>query len=154
MRLTTFTDYSLRVLIFLGMHAGRRAAVGEIAAAYGISKNHLLKVILFLAEEGYVVTTRGKGGGVQLKLDPGRIRIGEIVRRSEADSVLVECFSPVVSDCRIQHACLLRAAFNKALQAFYAVLDTYTLADLLANPAQLKPLLQAEAKQARTGPRG
>jgi Rrf2 family nitric oxide-sensitive transcriptional repressor len=153
MRLTTFTDYSLRVLIFLGMHAGRRAAVGEIAAVYGISKNHLLKVILFLAEQDYVVTTRGKGGGVQLKLDPGRIRIGEVVRRSEADSVLVECFSPVVSDCRIQRACLLRAAFNKALQAFYAVLDTYTLADLLANPAQLEPLLQAEAKRAHTVPR-
>ena len=148
MRLTTFTDYSLRVLIFLGMCAGRRAAVGEIAATYGISKNHLLKVILFLAEQGYVVTTRGKGGGVQLKLDPGRIRIGEVVRRSETDSVLVECFAPVVSDCRIQRACLLRGAFQKALQAFYAVLDTYTLADLLANPAQLEPLLQMKPKQA------
>ena len=153
MRLTTFTDYSLRVLIFLGMRSGRRAAVGEIADAYGISKNHLLKVILFLAEQGYVATARGKGGGVQLKLDPGRIRIGEVVRRSEADSVLVECFAPLASDCRIQRACVLRAALQKALYAFYAVLDTYTLADLLANPTRLEPLLQMQPKPARAAPR-
>jgi Rrf2 family nitric oxide-sensitive transcriptional repressor len=141
MRLTTFTDYSLRVLIYLGTRNGRRAAVGEIADAYGISKNHLMKVILFLAAEGYVVTTRGKGGGVQLKIDPDRIRIGELVRKSEADSVLVECFSPGTSDCRIQGACTLRGAFHKAVQAFYAVLDTYTLADLIVNRAAVLRIL-------------
>jgi Rrf2 family nitric oxide-sensitive transcriptional repressor len=133
MRLMTFTDYSLRVLIYLGTHADQRASVGEIAQAYGISKNHLLKVILFLAAEGYVVTSRGKGGGVQLKTAPDRIRIGDVVRKSEAGSVLVECFSPDRSDCRIEGACLLRGALHKATQAFYAVLDTYTLADLTAN---------------------
>ncbi|MGD2112939.1 MAG: Rrf2 family transcriptional regulator [Gammaproteobacteria bacterium] len=151
MRLTTFTDYSLRVLIYLGTRSDRRAVVGEIAAAYGISKNHLLKVILFLAEQGYVVTTRGKGGGVQLQLDPGRIRIGDVVRRSEAGSVLVECFSPGTSDCRIERSCLLRGAFSKALQAFYAVLDTYTLADLLDNQPQLKSMLRTAAKPERAG---
>ena len=142
MRLTTFTDYSLRVLIYLGTHDRQRAAVGEIAEAYGISKNHLMKVILFLAEEGYVVTTRGRGGGVQLKLNPDRIRIGDVVRKSEADSVLVECFSPGDSECRIENACRLRSAFHKAAQAFYSVLDTYTLADLIGNRPTMVRLLR------------
>jgi len=140
-RLTTFTDYSLRVLIYLGTRDSQRAAVGEIADAYGISKNHLMKVILFLAEEGYVLTTRGRGGGVQLKLSPDRIRIGDVVRKSEAGSVLVECFSPEVSDCRIETACRLRSAFHKAVQAFYSVLDTYTLADLVVNRPTMMRLL-------------
>jgi len=142
MRLTTFTDYSLRVLIYLGTRNDKRAAVGDIAEAYGISKHHLMKVILFLAGEGYVLTTRGKGGGVELKLDPERIRIGDVVRKSEADSVLVECFARETSDCRIEQPCLLRGAFEKAVQAFYAVLDTYTLADLLENRSALVRLLR------------
>jgi Rrf2 family nitric oxide-sensitive transcriptional repressor len=146
MRLTTFTDYSLRVLIYLGVCNGRRAAIGDIAQAYGISKNHLTKVILFLSAEGYVVTTRGKGGGVGLNIDPDRLRIGELVRKSEADSVLVECFSQGPRDCRIARSCLLRGAFAKAVQAFYAVLDTYTLADLLVNRAALEPVLQLSSR--------
>jgi Rrf2 family nitric oxide-sensitive transcriptional repressor len=141
MRLTTFTDYTLRVLIYLGAHQ-QQASVGDIASAYGISKNHLMKVVLFLAAEGYVVTTRGKGGGVRLNLDPGRIRIGEVVRKSEAGSTLVECFSPSDSNCRIENTCRLRSAFYKGQQAFYAVLDTYTLADILANRSSLQRSLQ------------
>jgi Rrf2 family nitric oxide-sensitive transcriptional repressor len=149
MRLTTFTDYSLRVLIYLGTHSSRQAAVGEIALAYGISKNHLMKVILFLADEGYVVTARGKGGGVRLRLDPDRVRIGEVVRKSEADSVLVECYSPETSECRIERSCLLRGAFQKAVQAFYAVLDTYTLADLVVNHTTLESLLRRSSPRNR-----
>jgi len=149
MRLTTFTDYSLRVLIYLGTHSNQQAAVGEIALAYGISKNHLMKVILFLADEGYVVTARGKGGGVRLRLDPERIRIGDIVRKSEADSVLVECYSPETSECRIERSCLLRGAFQKAVQAFYAVLDTYTLADLVTNHTILESLLRKSSTRYR-----
>jgi Rrf2 family nitric oxide-sensitive transcriptional repressor len=100
-----------------------------------------MKVILFLVEEGYVATTRGRGGGVQLKLSPDRIRIGEVVRKSEAGTVLVECFSREASQCRIENACKLRSAFHKAVQAFYSVLDTYTLADLIVNrPAMLQLL--------------
>lgn len=141
MRLTTFTDYSLRVLIYLGTHNEQRAAVGEIALAYDISRNHLMKVILFLATEEYVVTTRGKGGGIELKVEPDRIRIGELVRQAEEGSALVECFSQE-SVCCIEPACLLRSAFHKAEQAFYAVLDTYTLADLIAKRVSLKRLLR------------
>ena len=149
MRLTTFTDYSLRVLIYLGTHDDGRAAVGDIADAYGISKHHLMKVILFLVDEGYVQTTRGKGGGVELKLDPERIRIGDVVRQAEVESVLVECFGRDTSNCRIQRPCLLRGAFEKALQAFYAVLDTYTLADLLDN----RPVLARALRISATGNR-
>jgi Rrf2 family nitric oxide-sensitive transcriptional repressor len=145
MRLTTFTDYSLRVLIYLGTRNDERTAVGDIAEAYGISKHHLMKVILFLVDAGYVQTTRGKGGGVELKLDPERIRIGDVVRKAEVDSVLVECFGRDTSTCRIQRPCLLRGAFEKALQAFYAVLDTYTLADLLDNQPALARVLRIPA---------
>jgi Rrf2 family nitric oxide-sensitive transcriptional repressor len=153
MRLTTFTDYSLRVLIYLGTHGKQQAAIGEIALAYGISKNHLMKVILFLADEGYVVTARGKGGGVRLQRDPDRIRIGEVVRKSEADSVLVECYSPETSECRIERSCLLRGAFQKAVQAFYAVLDTYTLADLVVNHTTLESLLRKSLARNQTAQR-
>jgi len=140
MRLTTFTDYSLRVLIYLGTHEDQRAAVGDIALAYGISRNHLMKVILFLAEEGYVVTARGKGGGVQLKQEPDQIRIGALVRKAEKDSVLVECYSED-SLCSIEPVCLLRGAFDEAIQAFFSVLDGYTLADLIKNRNALQRLL-------------
>lgn len=142
MRLTTFSDYSLRVMIYLGSCGGRRVSVGEIAQAYGISKNHLMKVVLFLADEGYIETTRGKSGGVRLITRPERVRIGRLVRKSEAGSPLVECFGETGSECRIETACRLRSAFHKALKAFYGVLDTYTLADLLANRGALAPLLQ------------
>lgn len=151
MRLTTFTDYCLRVLIYLGTQPERRSAVGDIADAYGISKNHLMKVILFLAGEGYVVTTRGKGGGVQLKVEPGQVRIGEVVRRAEAGSALVECFAPDASECRIERACLLRGALTKAVQAFYAVLDGYTLADLVANRQVLQSALAGIPRSAGAG---
>ncbi len=143
MRLTTFTDYSLRVLIYLGTHREQRTAVGQIADAYGISKNHLMKVTLFLAAEGYVTTTRGKGGGVVLKIEPQRLRIGDLVRKSEEGTVLVECYSRDTSECRIEKVCKLRRAFNKAEQAFYAVLDTYTLADLIENRAAIVRLLHS-----------
>lgn len=141
MRLTTFTDYSLRVLIYLGTQQNQRAAVGEIAAAYNISRNHLMKVILFLAAENYVTTSRGKGGGAALNIQPADICIGELVRTAEAGSALVECFSSA-SACRIERACELQGAFHKALQAFYAVLDSYTLADLIEKRTTLERLLR------------
>lgn len=149
MRLTTFSDYSLRVMIYLGTCGDRRVSVGEIASAYGISKNHLMKVVLFLADEGYIETARGKNGGVRLKVRPERVCIGKLLRKSEAGSVLVECFSEQTSECCIQTACRLRGALHKAANAFYAVLNSYTLADLLANRAALAPLLQISLQSER-----
>jgi Rrf2 family nitric oxide-sensitive transcriptional repressor len=141
MRLTKFTDYSLRVLIYLSVYHDKHVAVGDIAAAYDISKNHLMKVILFLSAADLVITTRGKGGGIKLKISPQQINIGDVVRKSEADSVLVECFAPAMSACRIESSCALQDAFRKAANAFYEVLDNYTLADLIANRATLDRLL-------------
>ena len=140
MRLTTFTDYSLRVLIYLGTHKNQRAAVAEIAQAYNISRNHLMKVILFLSADGYVETIRGKGGGVRLKMDPDQIRIGALVRKAEEGSSLVECFSPY-SECCIEPVCFLRDVLENAVKSFYAVLDEYTLADLIKNRVPLQRLL-------------
>lgn len=139
MRLTSFTDYTLRVLIYLGAHQGegRLATIGDIAAAYGISENHLMKIVHHLARQGYVETTRGKGGGVRLARAPEEINIGGVVRGSEEDLALVECFQKGNSKCPIVPACTLPAILHRALSAFFQVLDGQTLADLIKPRSQL-----------------
>ncbi|TAK47349.1 MAG: Rrf2 family transcriptional regulator [Betaproteobacteria bacterium] len=140
MRLTTFSDYALRVLIYLGSAPQRLATIEQIAAAYGVSGNHLMKVVHHLAQRGYVETVRGKGGGMRLARAPQAIRIGEVVRTTEDSLALVECFEQD-GDCRIARACVLKRALAEALAAFFAVLDGYTLADLLAPEAPLRRML-------------
>ena len=140
MRLTTFSDYSLRVLTYLAVHGGRLATVGEIAAAYGVSGNHLVKVVHHLSQRGYVETTRGKGGGMRLARPPRSINIGEVLRGAEDSLNLVECFD-AASDCRIEPACALKGMLGRALDAFFAVLDRHTLADLLVNKPRLARIL-------------
>ena len=139
MRLTIFTDYTLRVLIYLGAHQreGRLATIGDIAAAYGISDNHLMKIVYHLAKQGYVETTRGKGGGMRLARAPEKINIGDIVRGAEEDLALVECFRRGNPECPIAPACALQGILGRALSAFFDVLDGKTLADLLVPQAQL-----------------
>jgi len=141
MRLTTFSDYTLRVLIYLGTHDDSLATIGEIARAYAISENHLMKVVHHLAQHGYVETTRGKGGGMRLARPPGSINIGEVVRGTEDNRKLVECFDPEASDCRIEPACVLKGVLSRAVQAFFAALDPYTLTDLLVPRARLARVL-------------
>lgn len=133
MRLTSFTDYTLRVLIYLGSHQeeGRLATISDIATAYGISENHLMKVVHHLAREGHVETIRGKGGGMRLARTPEKINIGEIVRGAEEDLALVDCLQRVGHPCPIAPACTLSRLMKRALDAFLAVLDRQTLADLL-----------------------
>ena len=132
MRLTTFSDYAFRVLIYLGSVPGRLATIDEIARAYRISPNHLMKVVHFLAREGYLETVRGKGGGMRLARAQEAINVGQVIRATEEDFVLVECFqSGKKSDCRIAPACVLKHALGEALEAFLKVLDGYTLADLV-----------------------
>jgi Rrf2 family transcriptional regulator, nitric oxide-sensitive transcriptional repressor len=139
MRLTSHTDYSLRTLIYLGVRADRLSSVGQVADAYGLSKNHLMKVANHLASGGYVVAVRGNRGGIRLARSPEDINIGQVVRHTESDMNIAECFCPGPgSGCRIESGCLLRAALRNALRAFLAVLDGYTLANLL----QSRPLLE------------
>lgn len=130
MHLTRFTDYSLRVLIYLGLKGEQRSTIQEIAEQFDISRNHLMKVVHELGQNGYVTAVRGKHGGLVLQRPPAEINLGMLVRDTEHDMRLVECFGDH-SDCRITQACLLKSVFNEALQAFLAVLDRYTLADML-----------------------
>lgn len=157
MRLTTFTDYALRVLVYLGVNDRELATVGGIAAAYGISANHLMKVVHHLGQRGYVETVRGKGGGMRLAGPAAAINLGALVRESEGGK-LAECFDRATSACRIQGSCVLRGVLEEALEAFFAVLDRHTLADLLRPQRKLARVLAfvppAGARAAApTGPR-
>lgn len=135
MRLTHFTDYALRVLMYLGSNArtDRLSTIGDIATAHGISENHLMKVVHHLARHGYIETTRGKGGGMKLARAPELINVGEVVRGTEDDFALVECFGPKNRDCRcpIVRTCALSETLAQALDAFFKVLDAQTLADAI-----------------------
>ena len=141
MRLTTFSDYAFRVLMYVGAAPGGLATIGDIAAAYRISPEHLRKVVHFLAQEGYLETVRGKGGGMRLARPPQAISVGRVLRATEDDLRLVECLRPGGCECRIAPACVLKGALAEARDAFLAVLDRYTLADLLAPSRPLARLL-------------
>lgn len=140
MRLSTFTDYNLRVLMYLGIYPDRLATIPEIAEAHRISENHLTKVVHQLGRRGYVKTVRGKGGGVRLAMNPKEIVLGEVIRQTEGDIQMAECFAEN-STCRVQRACRLQGILVEALEAMFQVLDAYTLADLLEKPqAHLKSI--------------
>lgn len=141
MRLTVYTDFSLRVLMFVALQPERLPTIAEIAASYGISKNHLMKVVYELGQAGYVETVRGKNGGLRLARRPQDIVLGEVVRRTEPDMAIVPCLDPVRTPCVITPACTLRRALHEARSAFLEVLDAYTLADLVENRSALAELL-------------
>lgn len=145
MRLTVYTDYSLRVLMYVAVRPDRRPTIAEVAAAYGISKNHIMKVVHQLGVAGYIETTRGQNGGMRLARPPAEIVLGEVVRRTEPDMALVPCFDPVNAPCAISPACKLRRALQQARSAFLAVLDEYSLADLTENQEVLAGLLAQNA---------
>jgi len=138
MQLSLHADYALRVLLYLGAHPGRMVSTQEISDAYGISKNHLVRVVQTLGEHGYATVTQGRFGGVALGLEPRLIRLGEVVRRAEANLELVECFNRQTNTCPIAPVCELKPVLREALDAFLAALDRYTLADLLARGADQK----------------
>jgi Rrf2 family nitric oxide-sensitive transcriptional repressor len=143
MRLTRHTDNALRTLIYLAVHPDEPARISDIARRMGMSHDHLAKVVARLAQLGYVETTRGREGGVRLAKEPARINVGDVVRATEDNLTLVECFDPSTNQCPIAPACALAPALDKALTAFFAVLDDYTLADLTEKPRSLTRLLVA-----------
>ncbi|MEX2474484.1 Rrf2 family transcriptional regulator [Marinobacter sp.] len=143
MHITRYTDYSIRVLIYLSAQGDRLTTIQEIADSYEISKNHLMKVVHQLNKKGYIETVRGKKGGMRLHMSPVDINMGILVRESEPDMNIVECFTSK-NACRIAPVCGLQSMFAEALAAFLNTLDNYTLADVIQEQhrPQLLRLLQ------------
>ena len=144
MKLTAFTDYSLRVLIYLAAEPSRRATIAEVAATFEVSENHLTKVVHFLGQQGWLANVRGKGGGMELALDARHIVVGRVVRATEGESMPAECFGKDPQACTIVKICRLRGVMKEAVDAFYAVLDRYTLVDLVHNREQLAQVLMLQ----------
>jgi Rrf2 family transcriptional regulator, nitric oxide-sensitive transcriptional repressor len=141
MRLTVYSDYALRMLMYLAVKDDGLATVAEIAESYGISKNHLMKVAHQLGVAGFVGTVRGRHGGLRLAKPLQAITLGDVVRHTESDMALVPCFEPVDAHCTIQSCCVLRKALERACGSFLEVLDGYTLADLVKPRRALRNLL-------------
>lgn len=141
MRLTIYTDYSLRLLMYLALKRDGLTTIAEVARSYGVSRNHLMKVAYELGTAGYVETVRGRSGGLRLAKPAQHIGLGEVIRHTEPDMALVPCFAESNAACAIQQCCALRKALDKARTAFLDVLDGYTLADLARPRAALQELL-------------
>lgn len=147
MRLTRYTDYSLRVLMYLGARPDRLARIGEISEAYGISRNHLMKVVQDLVRLGFVTSVRGRKGGIRLARAPEEINVGAVVRATEDSFQVAPC-----ETCVIAPACGLKCALDEAVRAFLAVLDAYTLASLPARQLALADIFpEVSEDQARDG---
>jgi Rrf2 family nitric oxide-sensitive transcriptional repressor len=143
LRLTTFTDYSLRVLMYVAAREDGRATVAEIARGYAISEHHLTKVVHFLGKCGFLSNTRGHGGGLRLAMPAKAINVGQVVRKTEGAIRPAECFDEAPSHCAIARVCRLRGVLDDAAQAFYRVLEQYTLEDLVADRRPLAKILFA-----------
>lgn len=131
MNLTLHSDYSLRILLYLAEHRDRQVSTREISDAYGISRNHLVRVVQTLDSHGFVKASAGRTGGVMLARDPAKINVGAVVRKTEPNFRIVECFDVEQNTCRILPVCSLRGVLQGALEGFFKVLDDYTLADLV-----------------------
>jgi Rrf2 family nitric oxide-sensitive transcriptional repressor len=151
MQLNGFTDYALRVLVYAAAHTDRRCLTADVAASFDISRHHVVKVVNELQHLGYVDTVRGRTGCFRLALPPDRIRIGDVVRRTESSMVIVECFDKRTNGCPLTRACGLKGVLAEAFDAFLAEHDRYSIADMVANPRwvnRLIHLLPAEAAHA------
>ena len=144
MQITKYSDYSLRALMYLGLNRHRRCTIHEIADAYGISENHLMKLVHQLGQEGYVRTTRGRNGGLELAMPASEINLGEVLRLTEGSFQLVECFAGREKNtCPIAGPCRLTGVLEEGLQAFFDVLDQYTLEDMLTPAPALQRIFAA-----------
>lgn len=140
MRLTRYTDYSLRVLIHLALHDEQLCSIGEIARTYELSHNHLMKVVNALARVGFVETVRGRAGGMRLARPASGISVGEVVRHTEEGFQLADC-----SGCALSPACGLTGVLAQGMQAMLAVFDSYTIADLLTDKATMRRLIGGQS---------
>lgn len=140
MRLSLHADFALRTLMYLAVHDGHRS-IGEIARAYAISKNHLMKVAQRLVTEGFVEAVRGRSGGLQLARAPDQINVGQVARALEETRSFVECFNPATNSCVITPACQMRHVLAGGLEAFFRHLDRYSLADLTKDPSAVRESL-------------
>jgi Rrf2 family nitric oxide-sensitive transcriptional repressor len=143
MTLNLFTDYSLRVLMYAALPDHERFSLDDVSSAYGISRDHVAKVVQRLVHSGYLASRRGKGGGIFLARPAEQIRVGDIVRDTEGQQPFVECFHPATNTCRLIGRCRLQGVLGEAVRAFQSVLDSYTLADLVAVPRTLSKILAA-----------
>ncbi|EQB00881.1 Rrf2 family transcriptional regulator [Sphingobium sp. HDIP04] len=139
-RLTRYTDYSLRVLIHLALHDERLCSIGEISRTYDLSHNHLMKVVNALAHEGFIETVRGRAGGMRLARSADLITVGEVVRKTEEGFQLADC-----SGCTLAPACGLTGVLAKGMQAMMTVFDSFTIADLLSDRVTMRRLTNREA---------
>jgi Rrf2 family nitric oxide-sensitive transcriptional repressor len=133
MQLNAFTDYSLRILVYAAARPDQRCLTADVASAYGISRHHVVKVVNGLQHLGYIETTRGRSGGFTLARAPEQIRVGDVIRRTES-GILVECFDRHTNTCPLAQACGLKGVLAEAFAAFLAVLDRYSIADMVARP--------------------
>ena len=138
MRMTRYTDYAMRVMLYLGREPDKLCSIGDIARGYAVSQNHLMKIVNDLVNAGYLESVRGRHGGIRLAKPPAEINVGALVRHTEDDFDLVGCGS-----CIIAPACGLTSVLDEALQSFLATLDRYSLADVLARKGDFKHLLKA-----------
>lgn len=145
MKINSFTNYAYRILIMLGANADKTVSLTEIANAYDISLNHLKKVSARLVEHGYVVTERGRSGGLRISKDPAEIGLGEVFRIAQTETAFVECMADEGEGCAISPVCTLQGIFKTALSEFIAVMDRYTLQDLVNNKDELNSHLGVSA---------
>lgn len=137
MQLSLYSDYALRLLMRLALDPGRLVTIQEVADSYGISRNHLMKIAYALGQHGFITTLRGRRGGLKLARPAEEIGLGEVVRVTEDSLDLVECFNAQTNSCVLAPHCQLKGILGEALEAFLAVLDRYSLADLTRQPALL-----------------
>ena len=149
MRLTLYTDFALRTLIQVALNDGKLTTINDIARSFGISKQHLMKVVRRLSQTGYVEAVRGRNGGIRLMREPRHINIGQVVRDTEDQLDVIGCLERS-GYCCIERVCVLRGALRDATNAFLAVLDTYTLADLIKPQRALSSLLLLDQHAARS----
>jgi Rrf2 family transcriptional regulator, nitric oxide-sensitive transcriptional repressor len=141
MRLSAYSDYSIRVLMYAALRDPARVTIDEVAGAFGISRHHLVKVVHDLGSSGYLRTHRGVGGGFTMGRTPGEIRLGDIVRHGEETETVIDCLDGGRRPCRLLPCCRLKGVLDEAAAAFFEVLDGYTLADLLKQRTAMRTVL-------------